>query len=649
MTIRGVPRPRRAIARAAASSIVDVEDPRRAVDDRGQLVVLVEVEPVGRPEAVTERRADPPRPRRRADDRERLQAEPEAPRRRPLADHHVERVVLHRRVEDLLDRPVEAVDLVDEQDVALVERGQDRGEVAGPLDRRAARVADVDLELAGDDRRERRLAEAGRAVEEDVVGGLSPALRRREQHRQVGLDLALADVLVERSRPEGALDDAVAVVDQVRREDPGEVVGHRWRAVPRAVAFSTYVRRRPAAVARTPPIQVGVRAYCGHAPVAPLRVRPPRAHRPRPERPDDDRRRWRRWPSATTCRRSSSSRSWRRSSTAASSGRRSARTAATRWPTTRRRSRSGGSSGCSTARSLRCPASSLRYYGTCSCPDEATCSLRDVMLDVRDAMLAILDKQTLADLAARPGRASIDPRGHPRRRARRPPSLSRRRSPRRQRVTPGSERVLPADERIESVVATTARGASTDDRLRPLQPATRFAVVRRVRPRHLAVPARHDVPDGRPALRLAQGRCSSSTPAPLLRGDRPAARRAGRLAGDAARVPAYGRYLEESGVDVASAVPARDPAAPARDRQEVLRRPLRPARALRRRRGPLPRHDDRRVERLDRDAVQLDPRPHASARSPIATSGSSPATRSGPRRSSRSTRSRWAPGRPAST
>jgi Rrf2 family protein len=57
------------------------------------------------------------------------------------------------------------------------------------------------------------------------------------------------------------------------------------------------------------------------------------------------------------------------------------------------------------------PCVSLRYYERCSCPDEATCSLRDVMLDVRDVMLEILDRETLADLAARPGRASIDPRG----------------------------------------------------------------------------------------------------------------------------------------------------------------------------------------------------------------------------------------------
>src|SRR5215212_10652366 len=56
------------------------------------------------------------------------------------------------------------------------------------------------------------------------------------------------------------------------------------------------------------------------------------------------------------------------------------------------------------------PCVSLRFYRPCSCPDEATCSLRDVMLDVRDAMLAILDRESLAELAAREGRASIDPR-----------------------------------------------------------------------------------------------------------------------------------------------------------------------------------------------------------------------------------------------
>ena len=57
------------------------------------------------------------------------------------------------------------------------------------------------------------------------------------------------------------------------------------------------------------------------------------------------------------------------------------------------------------------PCVSLRYYESGSCPDEATCPLRVAMIDVRDAMLEILDKETLAHLAAREGRESIDPRG----------------------------------------------------------------------------------------------------------------------------------------------------------------------------------------------------------------------------------------------
>jgi Rrf2 family protein len=57
------------------------------------------------------------------------------------------------------------------------------------------------------------------------------------------------------------------------------------------------------------------------------------------------------------------------------------------------------------------PCVSLRFYASCSCPDEATCALRDVMLDVRDATLEILDRESLAQMAAREGRASIDTRG----------------------------------------------------------------------------------------------------------------------------------------------------------------------------------------------------------------------------------------------
>ena len=58
---------------------LNVEDPRRPLDDLGQLRFLVEVEAVGCPEPVPQRRRDSPGPCRRADDGERLQAEPQAP------------------------------------------------------------------------------------------------------------------------------------------------------------------------------------------------------------------------------------------------------------------------------------------------------------------------------------------------------------------------------------------------------------------------------------------------------------------------------------------------------------------------------------------------------------------------------------------
>lgn len=57
------------------------------------------------------------------------------------------------------------------------------------------------------------------------------------------------------------------------------------------------------------------------------------------------------------------------------------------------------------------PCVSLRCYEPCSRPEEATFSLRDVMIDVRDSIPEIVDKETLAELVARQGRASIDLRG----------------------------------------------------------------------------------------------------------------------------------------------------------------------------------------------------------------------------------------------
>ena len=47
---------------------------------------------------------------------------------------------------------------------------------------------------------------------------------------------------------------------------------------------------------------------------------------------------------------------------------------------------------------IRCV--SQMAYAPCTCPDEAHCGLRMLMLDVRNAIAGILDKYTLADVVA---------------------------------------------------------------------------------------------------------------------------------------------------------------------------------------------------------------------------------------------------------
>ena len=54
-----------------------------------------------------------------------------------LADRDRQLAVLHRRIEGLLERARQAVDLVDEEDAARLERGQVGGDVALALERRA--------------------------------------------------------------------------------------------------------------------------------------------------------------------------------------------------------------------------------------------------------------------------------------------------------------------------------------------------------------------------------------------------------------------------------------------------------------------------------------------------------------------------------
>ena len=115
----------------------------------------------------------------------------------PLADHDVELVVLHRRIQHLLDHRAQAMDLVDEQHVARLQIGQQRRQIAGTLEHRARGLAQVDAELGGDDVRQRRLAEPRRPEDQHVIERLAALRARADEDLQLRLDLRLTDVLRE--------------------------------------------------------------------------------------------------------------------------------------------------------------------------------------------------------------------------------------------------------------------------------------------------------------------------------------------------------------------------------------------------------------------------------------------------------------------
>jgi hypothetical protein len=99
--MRGVPRARRAISPRLRIA-VDAEDARRAPHDAGQFLRRVELQTLHDAEAVAQRRGEQAGAGGGADQGERRQVELDRTRGRALADHDVDLVVLHRRIEHFL-------------------------------------------------------------------------------------------------------------------------------------------------------------------------------------------------------------------------------------------------------------------------------------------------------------------------------------------------------------------------------------------------------------------------------------------------------------------------------------------------------------------------------------------------------------------
>ena len=130
---------------------VDLEDVGRAANNHGELLDGVWLKPRLDAEAVAQRRCQQARARGRPDEREGGQVERDHARPRALAHGDRQAAVLHRGVEGLLEGAWQAVDLVDEEDRAGLERGEERGDVALALERGAGCGDERGVQLRGDD------------------------------------------------------------------------------------------------------------------------------------------------------------------------------------------------------------------------------------------------------------------------------------------------------------------------------------------------------------------------------------------------------------------------------------------------------------------------------------------------------------------
>src|SRR5690606_21902008 len=94
-----------------------------------------------------------------------------------LVDDEVDAEVLHGGIEELLDDGAEAVDLVDEEDIAAIEIGEDAHQVTGTFQGGTGGGDNLGAHLGGDNMGEGGLTEAGRTVEDGVFEGLAAGAR----------------------------------------------------------------------------------------------------------------------------------------------------------------------------------------------------------------------------------------------------------------------------------------------------------------------------------------------------------------------------------------------------------------------------------------------------------------------------------------
>ena len=139
-------------------------------------------------------------------ERERRQLDLDRTRRRAFVEYDVDFVILHGRVEILLDDRTEPVDFVDEEHVARIEAREQSRQIARLVQHGTRRDAQLRVHLVGDDVGEGRFSQSRRAVQQYVVERVAAHERRLDEDAEIiddfilpgeGFQLLRADLVFE--------------------------------------------------------------------------------------------------------------------------------------------------------------------------------------------------------------------------------------------------------------------------------------------------------------------------------------------------------------------------------------------------------------------------------------------------------------------
>ncbi len=138
--------------------------------------------------------------------------------RRPLPDHDVELVILHRRIEHLFHHRAEAVDLVDKEHIVWFEVGEQCSQITRFLQYGARGSLDIDPHLVGNDVGEGGLAQTRRAEDQQVIESLPPQPSRLDKDLHLLANGILTGIVRQFFGADGTVDNVVLAGGTGRNE-----------------------------------------------------------------------------------------------------------------------------------------------------------------------------------------------------------------------------------------------------------------------------------------------------------------------------------------------------------------------------------------------------------------------------------------------